>query len=199
MSYNSFRCTHKLVKKSCPHCGQDFLNCPVCHPDTVICGQCERPRVALPSTLAAFYRVVEDERGIVISRKERARQKANEQHRKYRQQHRDELHQKAHQRYYSNLEESRAMSRERNRRWLIRRQEIGIPGEAERQERHRISRRACDARHRDRVRAYAKAYRQANLEKARQRDNDYRDRNRDEINRRRRERYQARRRTEQQS
>jgi hypothetical protein len=55
------------------------------------------------------------------------------------------------------------------------------------------------ARHRDRVRAYAKAYRQANLEKARQRDNDYRDRNRDEINRRRRERYQARRRTEQQS
>ena len=59
------------------------------------------------------------------------RQNANEQHR-------DKLHQKANQRYYSNLEESRAMSRERNRRWLIRRQEIGIPGEAERQECHRL-------------------------------------------------------------
>ena len=39
--------------------------------------------------------------------------------------------------------------------------------------------------------AYAREYRQANIEKARQRDQDYLDRNRDEINRRRWERYQA--------
>jgi hypothetical protein len=71
---------------------------------------------------------------------------------------------------------------------LIRLQEPGIPGEAERQARQRLpgllkthsgagSRTACEDRHRERVSAYAKAYR---------------DRNRNEINRRRRERYQAR-------
>ncbi|HEY5157051.1 MAG TPA: hypothetical protein VII93_03705 [Anaerolineales bacterium] len=206
MSYNSFRCTHKLVKKSCPHCGADFLNCPVCHPDTVICGQCERPRVALPSALAAFYRVSEAERGIVISRKERARLKANQQHRKYCQQHKDELHQKAHRRYYSNLEESRVISRERNRRWLIRRQEMGIPGEAERRERHRISRCLSDQRCRERVRAERRRWAENHRELKRLRDRAYAaahqaeisqrqhawyERHKEQIKQRRRERYHA--------
>jgi len=191
MSYNSFRCTHKLVKKSCPHCGLDFLNCPVCYPDTLICSQCERPRVALPSTLAAFYRVAEDERGIVISRKERARRKSIEQHRKYRQQHRDELHQKAHQHYYSNLEESRAMSRERNRRWLIHRQEIGIPGEAERRELHRISRCLSDQRCRERVRAERRRWAENHRELKRLRDRAYAAAHKAEISQRQHAWYES--------
>ena len=190
MSYNSFRCTHKLVKKSCPHCGMDFLNCPVCHPDTLICGQCERPRIALPSTLAAFYQVVEHERGIVISRKERARLKANQQHREYRQQHRDELRQKAHQRYYSNLEESRTMNRERNRRWLIRRQEIGIPGEAGRRERHRISRCLSVQRCRERVRAECRRWAANHRELKRLRDRAYAAAHKAEISQRQHAWYQ---------
>jgi hypothetical protein len=65
------------------------------------------------------------------------------------------------------------MSRERNRRWLIRRQEIGLPGEAGRRERHRLSRRLSDQRHRERVRAERRRWEENHRELKRERDRAY--------------------------
>ena len=200
------RCTHKSLKKTgCPNCGREFLYCPVCHPNQIVCSLCVQVHWTPIADQGKIYKVQVGDKRIVLTRKEVTKTKARNSLRNYVREHQEEINKKAREKYASDPE-IRNRNREKQRDFRFRRRETGIPGEEERKARISLSKKVCyllkhdqyaarqaayRASHQEEIKAKTREYLEKNREKKRIRDREYYSAHKEQIKQKRKKRYKA--------
>ena len=183
---------HKLLKTACTNCGAEFLYCPVCHPDQLICSLCIQVHFTPLKAQGKIHKVKIGEKQIILARREATRLNNNNLHKKYRREHQEELNQRQRTRYAMNKEYYQELGRARQANYRFRLRESGLPNEEDRKARRSLSKKICYMLKREQYLAKGKEYRERHAEEIKARKARYREEHREEIRARDREKYRAR-------